>query len=99
MRSPATPTRHWIDEVFEDREVVLDGSTFTRCTFRRCELVYRGEEPFGFPGSVLDGCTWNFQGAAERTIGVLRWLRGRDPDLVASIVGDDEAAPAGVLPN
>lgn len=88
------PITNWTDTVFEDTTVVLDGAIFTRCVFRRCELAFAGEAPFSVVGSVtLDNCTWNFQGAAERTIDFLRRLRYLDPELLASLFEDDEEAP------
>lgn len=80
----------WADVVFADATVILDGATFTRCTFRNCVLVYAASSPLVLDGCSADGCTWHFDGAAERTINVLRALRRLDPDVYDVIIDGGE---------
>lgn len=62
------------DSTFEDSPVSVDGNEYDRCTFRRCTLVYAGLGPVSMTNSKFDSCQWRFDGAAGRTIGVLRNL-------------------------
>jgi hypothetical protein len=61
------PTEH-VDETFTEQTVVLDGQSFTECTFVQCVLVFRGEAPFALRGNLVDvTCRWQFEGAAALT--------------------------------
>jgi hypothetical protein len=46
---------HYTDQTFSEREIILDGNTFERCTFDRCQLVFAGKEPVNFEGN----CSFN----------------------------------------
>jgi hypothetical protein len=56
-------------QTFTDIQVFLDGSTFTNCTFVRCELVYSGFLPASLSGNRFDGgCRWSLTGPALNTL-------------------------------
>lgn len=61
------------DSVFEDQRIELDSVGYAGCTFRRCEIVYRGGvshlENCGFEAS-----TFHFDDAAGRTLSFLQEL-------------------------
>ncbi|HEX8200267.1 MAG TPA: hypothetical protein VF590_07255 [Isosphaeraceae bacterium] len=61
-------------EIFENRAVVLDGEEFEDCTFRNCTLIYKGGEAPKLVNNYLEGCAWQFQEAAERTVNFLKGL-------------------------
>lgn len=62
------------DMDFEARKITLDGNTFTGCTFRNCEIIFRGTDG---PPLTLVAChfkeavQWVFDGAASRTLNFL----------------------------
>jgi hypothetical protein len=62
--------------VFRDQTlsgpVRLDGGTFERCRFHKAVLVYSGGEPPRIEGCTFDGATFEFTGAAGRTLGLLQ---------------------------
>ena len=64
------------DEIFEDRQVLLDGNEYDRCKFNRCELVYSGGTPPAFTNNRIENCKWTFDGAASRTINFIASLYG-----------------------
>lgn len=71
------------DEKFENREVVLDGSTFEGCTFTKCRVVFEGG---ALPEMVNNGfhdCEWYFGGPAGRTMAFLSALYAGGLDDVA----------------
>jgi hypothetical protein len=83
------------NEVFENREVVLDGNEFVNCTFRRAVLVLEGTGSISFNGGSLDAatCRWEARGAAETTINVLRGLfeqGGYFRDMVINTIADGQ---------
>lgn len=61
--------KHFVSET-----VTLDGRGFVDCTFDRCRLVYAGGLPPGLSGCRFEGCTWEFDEAAARTLQFLTGL-------------------------
>jgi hypothetical protein len=59
---------------FESETVVLDGSEFTECEFRHCNLVYKGHDAVKLEHCHIVGGTWQFEGAALRTVMLLKGL-------------------------
>jgi hypothetical protein len=64
------------DETFEDKEVELDGNTYTGCTFKRCIMVITGAAPFHLLACNTFQCVYAFKGAAYRGIHSLHLLYG-----------------------
>jgi hypothetical protein len=63
------------DQTFTDIQVVLDGSTFTNCTFVRCELIFSGLLPASLSGNRFDaGCRWSLTGPALNTLRFMNTL-------------------------
>lgn len=60
-----------IDSRFEGVRLDLDDIRYVRCTFLRCEIVYRGGS-FGLENCHIDGVTFIFEGAAGRTVEFLK---------------------------
>lgn len=52
--------------------VRLDGGTFQRCRFHKAVLIYSGGEPPHIESCTFDGATFQFTGAAGRTLGLLQ---------------------------
>ena len=64
-----------IAERFADQRVVLDEDEFFECTFARCRIVYQGGEKAYLVGCRFEaGCSFHFEGAAERTLAFLRGM-------------------------
>lgn len=63
-----------VDVQLQDQDVVLDGTTYRRCTFTRCRLIYQGGEMPMFYESRFVETEWAFGGAAMRTVGFLNML-------------------------
>lgn len=59
---------------FSDIRVVLDGSTFVGCTFERCVLIYSGALPTSLNNNKFSDCSWEFDGAAQNTLGFMAAL-------------------------
>jgi hypothetical protein len=59
---------------FADQEVRLDGREFINCMFRNCLLIYGGGLPFFIGGNEVRECRFEFVGAAQNTLNVLRVL-------------------------
>jgi hypothetical protein len=61
---------------FTDRtitgRVLLDGGSFDRCRFRRATLIYCGGAPPKIEGCSFEGVTFEFDGAAARTLALLK---------------------------
>ena len=51
--------------------VPLDGASFERCRFRRATLVYSGGAPPRIEGCAFEAVTFEFEGAAGRTLALL----------------------------
>jgi hypothetical protein len=64
------------DEDIGEKEILLDGSTFSGCTFHHCRLTFRGEAKF-----VITAChfkedvRWAFDGPARLTLNALLMLQ------------------------
>ncbi|HEY1364300.1 MAG TPA: hypothetical protein VGF60_18805 [Xanthobacteraceae bacterium] len=70
-------------QVFRDKRIYLDGSSFYQCTFERCTVVYSGTLGFVLESPQFIDCRWEVQGAARETLGFLRALyAGGARDLV-----------------
>ncbi len=50
--------------IFNHETVVLDGESFSDCTFQDCRMVYSGGELPHFDHCRFDDCDWKFEGAA-----------------------------------
>ena len=59
---------HYKNQVFEDQRVELSGSRFHGCTFRNCELIYRGEPSPTFTDNEFIDSKFVFKDAAIRTL-------------------------------
>jgi hypothetical protein len=60
------------DRDFTNESVVVDGNTYTGCTFRDCTLIYRGGElPRMLTNTIAGMLMLKFEDAAERTIQML----------------------------
>lgn len=65
---------------FQDEQVVLDGNTYTNCTFRRCVMVYSATSEMSLTNCRLEGVEWAFDGPAARVLSFLHatYQGGRD---------------------
>src|SRR5436190_15742411 len=52
--------------------VRLDGGVFQRCRFHKAILIYSGGEPPSLEGCMFDGASFQFAGAAGRTLALLK---------------------------
>ena len=56
--------------------VATDGVTFIDCRFERASLVYSGGEHPRFERCAFSNASWEFAGAALRTVGLLQAING-----------------------
>jgi hypothetical protein len=61
-------------KTFVGRKVALDSRQFVSCTFRDCELIYRGGKPPSFQNCLITGNTFIFDGQAGNTLAFLQSL-------------------------
>lgn len=71
-------TEH-VAKIFEDRTLQIDGQTFVDCEFNRARLMYAGGSEPVFNGCTLRDVTWEFTGAALRTMQVLHFMNEVGP--------------------
>lgn len=64
----------YIDQTFEQQDVLLDGNEFIRCTFNGCRLIFRGDGGLVIDRPTLNASQWTFQGAAGATLKCLAAL-------------------------
>lgn len=62
------------DRIFENEVVLLDGGTFTGCTFRNCQIVFAGVQAGKLIANHFYDCQWSFDGPAKRTLAFLSSL-------------------------
>lgn len=55
-------------ELFTDKTVVLDYTSYRDCTFRDCIIVFHGHGPIGLVDCEFDNCDWMFNDAAANTL-------------------------------
>ena len=56
------------DRTFENESILLDGNTFSGCTFRNCRLVFKGMSPVSMMVNQMEGVHWVMEGPAAATI-------------------------------
>ena len=60
--------------VIENQTVFLDGNEFQHCELRHCNLIFKGHDAVKLEQCHLVGCTWQFEDAALRTVGLLKGI-------------------------
>jgi hypothetical protein len=59
------------DQVFMDTRVFLDGGSFTRCRFERCEIIISGYIGCNLVDPRFVDCRWTVSGPAQTTLQLL----------------------------
>jgi hypothetical protein len=59
-----------VDEIFEDMDIILDGTHWQSCTFRRCNIIIRTGE-FGLSVNNFDNCKLTIEGNAMNIVTVI----------------------------
>ena len=59
---------------FREERVELDGNSYDRCTFTKCDLVFSGKSLPNLTNNAIAECRWKFEGSAEITIQFMRSL-------------------------
>ncbi len=77
---PRDESRHFESETFTGH-VLLDASSFDRCRFRKAVLIYTGGEPPRIENCGFEEVTFQFQGAAARTLGLLQAMSATNSGL------------------
>ncbi len=62
------------DQVFADAKIHLDGASFYRCRFERCEIVISGFIPCHLVDPLFVDCRWTVSGPALNTLQLLAAL-------------------------
>lgn len=81
---------------FTERDTVTtDGITFVECSFERANLIYCGGDQPRFERCRFSYTTWEFTGAALRTVELLRAINGSPGGaaFVADLLGRGAPAP------
>ena len=68
------------DETLSGR-IALDNTAFVRCRFRNAVLVYAGGVPPQIRDCTFENATFEFAGAAGRTLGLLQALSAQKSGL------------------
>ena len=66
-----------IGKLFANEAVVLDGNSFSSCTFRNVTLVFKGKAPFDLVNCTFSGFNLDFRQAPQADM-ALHILRGLD---------------------
>jgi len=79
----------------ESDTVTTDGTTFVECSFERANLVYCGGDTPRFERCRFSYATWEFTGAALRTVELLRAINASPGGgaFIAHLLGPAGAAP------
>lgn len=64
----------FVEETFTEQRIVLDGNSYSNCKFIKCFLSYEGGTIPILKNNLFDGCIWDLEGPAGRTLGFLRML-------------------------
>ncbi len=59
---------HIADQTFEDERLEVDGTTFERCVFKRCRIVFSAIDTVSFKQCHFDSCEWVLDGSARSTM-------------------------------
>src|SRR5262245_2648731 len=82
--------RGFVDQVFENQELDVDGSIFERCKFKHCRITFSAIDRVTFKECTFTECEWIFSGSAEVTLAYLsalyRVLGPAGKELVEDIV-------------
>ena len=71
---------HYEDETLTGR-IVIDGRSFERCRFERAVLIYAGGPPPRIEQCAFDNSTFQFEGAAARSLALLKALSAQSSGL------------------
>lgn len=77
-----------VDKTIESCQLRIDGKHFVHCRFVNVELIYWADDDVDFEDCTFENCSWTFDEAAERMIGLLSTLQERvsgGPELVEGI--------------
>jgi len=64
----------FVEKTFIGKSLEMDGKSFNNCVFQQCNLVYSGGNPPVLNGCSFNNCSWQFGGAAARTLGFFAGL-------------------------
>lgn len=59
---------------YEATTVQLDGHLYENCTFRDCDIIYKGSGNVNLIGCKFYDCRWKLDGAAANTLKFLRTM-------------------------
>jgi hypothetical protein len=62
------------DQTFKEAKVFLDGKSFYRCRFERCEIVISGYMGCTLVDPMFTNCTWTVSGPAQNTFQLMAAL-------------------------
>lgn len=62
------------EQEFTNLNVSLDGGTYVRCRFSKCNLLFSGLLPATFDDCEFKDCVWDFAGPAANTLAFMRML-------------------------
>jgi hypothetical protein len=62
------------DQVYTDAKIYLDGASFYRCRFERCEIVINGLIACQIVDPLFVDCRWTVNGPALNTLQLLSAL-------------------------
>ncbi len=67
-------------QTIQNDHVLLDGNEFISCTFKNCNLEYRGYAGVGLAHCNFDGCNWSFGEPASNAIKFMAALYAQGGD-------------------
>ena len=82
---------------YSDTTVNIDGATYRKCRFSRCNIVFHGVMPFSLEQCDFAECKWSFAGNALLTVKCMAGLYGQGgggQELIEAIFSQIRAASA-----
>jgi len=61
-------------ETYTQKDVLIDGTSYQKCSFNQCRLIYRGGPSRLWRCYIGPGCTFQFEDAAAYTLQILQEL-------------------------
>ena len=80
-------------KTFENKMIELDNARYVNCTFKNCQIIYRGRAAFQLEDDTFTDCTWRFEEGAGATVDLLKflWATPRYRDLIVDLLGINKA--------
>jgi hypothetical protein len=83
---------------FLSGKIQIDNGSYKDCLFSNCTIIYGGG-PVELTGNIIDGCRFEFTGAAAATLQFLQEIRRSSPTSIDPILDAIKAGTFGSAGN